>query len=257
MVLNFSEFTSKPKKQPGIIDLKDIDDSFKDIKGYGGKYKIDINGKVISIHKNYAQILRPYKIKGKGGDIVDLCIYGKYKSWRVYTLVKNTFGEDTANYEGYVPLKDFEGLYLINNVGDIITLGNGKINKVVKPLAKSDVGGYYVCTLSKNGITSQHYIHKLVANTFIPNPYNYTVINHKDENKHNNSVENLEWCTNKYNTQYSLGIKIECYDFYTEETVIYPSAKECAKNINSNYKTILQHCENKKLVNDRYVVKYG
>ena len=217
----------------------------------------DINGKVISIHKNHAQILRPYKIKGKGGDIVDLCIYGKYKSWRVYTLVKNTFGIDLSEYEGYVPLKNFENLYLINKSGNIISLGYGIINSKIKEVAQSDSDGYLVCTLAKNGITKQYYIHRLVAETFIDNPNNLPYINHKDENKYNNKVDNLEWCTHKYNIQYSLGTKIECYDFYTETTVIYPSAKECAKNINSNYKTILQHCENKKLVNDRYVVRYG
>ena len=43
MVFNFSKFTSKPKKQPNIISLEEINNSFVDIKGYGGKYKIDIS----------------------------------------------------------------------------------------------------------------------------------------------------------------------------------------------------------------------
>lgn len=56
-------------------------------------------------------------------------------------------------------------------------------------------------------------VHTLVADTFIPNPYNYTEINHKDENKKNNTVENLEWCTKSYNNVYNnkavkIGLKL-------------------------------------------------
>lgn len=256
MILDFSKFTNKPKRVGIRLSLDEIDDSFKDIKGYGGKYKINKEGKIISIHKNYAQVLSPYKIKGKGGDVIDLCIYGKYKSWRVYTLIKNTFGEDLNEYKDYVPLKGFENLYLINKNGNIISLGNGIFNTRVKEISKCDCDGYLICNLSKNGKTKQYYIHRLIAETFIPNPRNFPFVNHKDENKKNNTIENLEWCTAKYNVQYSLGIPIKCYDFYTEETVIYPSAHECARNIKSNYKTILQHCENKQLVNNRYTVSY-
>lgn len=52
------------------------------------------------------------------------------------------------------------------------------------------------------------YVHRLVAQAFIPNPNNYPMVNHKDENKTNNYIENLEWCTNKYNKQYSNGVTI-------------------------------------------------
>ncbi len=47
-------------------------------------------------------------------------------------------------------------------------------------------------------------VHRLVAKAFIPNPNNYPCVNHKDENKSNNHADNLEWCTYKYNVQYSL-----------------------------------------------------
>lgn len=257
MVLDFSKFTSKPKRQPNIIPLEEVNKSFKDVIGYGGKYKVDITGRVISIHKNYAQILRPYKIKGKGGDVVDLCFYGKYKSYRVYTLVKNAFGIDLSKYEGYVPLKNFENIYLINKSGNIISLGNGIINTKIKEVAKSDCEGYLVCTLSKNGTTKQYYIHRLVAETFIPNPDNLPCVNHKDENKSNNNVDNLEWCTFKYNSQYSLGNTINCYDLYDKSIITYNSAIDCARIIKCNYKTVLKYCKLDKPINNRYIVRYG
>lgn len=59
--------------------------------------------------------------------------------------------------------------------------------------------GYFLVN-AKGGKAEQ--IHRLVALTFIPNPNNYTEVNHKDENKGNNCVENLEWCTHKYNSSY-------------------------------------------------------
>ena len=68
-------------------------------------------------------------------------------------------------------------------------------------LSQHDNGhGYMSVTLgSKHG---QKYVHRLVAKAFIPNPLNLPQVNHKDENKKNNCVENLEWCTGKYNCNY-------------------------------------------------------
>lgn len=63
--------------------------------------------------------------------------------------------------------------------------------------------GYPIIGLSKNGKLNTRTIHRLVAETFIENPNNYTVINHKDCNKKNNNVNNLEWCTQKHNVRES------------------------------------------------------
>lgn len=59
--------------------------------------------------------------------------------------------------------------------------------------------GYPIISLSKNGKLKTKTIHRLVAETFIPNPNNYKVINHIDCDKTNNNVNNLEWCTQKHN----------------------------------------------------------
>lgn len=57
--------------------------------------------------------------------------------------------------------------------------------------------------LYKNGKAKKIKMHRLVAETFIPNPNNYPCVNHKDENKLNNCVDNLEWCTYSYNNSYN------------------------------------------------------
>lgn len=108
-------------------------------------------------------------------------------------------------------LELFEGLKIkVYNNGQIKTLNhinirkNGRIDnrkgKVLKP--KIDKYGYQVITLSKNGIRKSYTIHQLVAKAFIPNPKNKKTINHKDGNKLNNKVENLEWTTEKENQQH-------------------------------------------------------
>lgn len=66
-----------------------------------------------------------------------------------------------------------------------------------------DNNGYAgVELISDEGISKRILVHRLVALAFIPNPNNYPIINHKDENKRNNNVDNLEWCTYKYNVNY-------------------------------------------------------
>lgn len=63
--------------------------------------------------------------------------------------------------------------------------------------------GYPIIGLSKNGKLRTRTIHRLVAETFIDNPNNYSIINHKDCNKTNNNINNLEWCTQKHNVRES------------------------------------------------------
>ena len=76
-------------------------------------------------------------------------------------------------------------------------------NKFLKP---SYSGGYLTVELfSERGKSRRILVHRLVAMAFIPNPYNYPQVNHKDENKTNNNVDNLEWCTAKYNMNYGTG----------------------------------------------------
>lgn len=102
-------------------------------------------------------------------------------------------------------IQGFEGLYEVSNYGNVRSLKFGKI-KYLKPA--KDGGGYYFVILCKNGIVKHFKVHRLVANAFIENPNGYNEINHIDEDKTNNKVENLEWCTHKYNKRYSCAKKV-------------------------------------------------
>ena len=97
----------------------------------------------------------------------------------------------------------YEGLYKININGDILSLHSKK-----EKLIKSGINkGYKRVLLCKNKKHKNCLVHRLVAITFIPNIYNYPQINHKNENKLDNNVSNLEWCTAQYNAKYGTRLK--------------------------------------------------
>lgn len=93
-------------------------------------------------------------------------------------------------------IPNFEN-YLISECGDIYSTCRGKIHQM-KPWADSR-NLYVQIGLSKNGKVYKKLIHRLVAETYIPNPYNLPEVNHKDRNTQNNCVNNLEWCTRREN----------------------------------------------------------
>lgn len=105
--------------------------------------------------------------------------------------------------EIFVPIKGYEELYEISSSGRVKGI---KRNRFLT-LKNTDCG-YLKVNLSKpygdkKGHSLRTFIvHRLVAEAFIPNPDNLPCVNHKDENKHNNSVDNLEWCSHAYNDNY-------------------------------------------------------
>ena len=95
--------------------------------------------------------------------------------------------------------------YMVSNLGNVKSLYNNRHKiyreKILKP--HKDGNGYLMVNLCGGIRKMKSYrIHKLVSNTFIPNPNKFPQVNHKDENKENNCVENLEWCNAMYNTNY-------------------------------------------------------
>lgn len=102
-------------------------------------------------------------------------------------------------------IKGYEGLYQISNSGKVKSFRrSSKYGSPDEMILKPQLinSGYEVVTLYSHTRRSKFQIHRLVAETFIPNPYNFPCVNHKDENKLNNCVDNLEWCTYQYNNNY-------------------------------------------------------
>ena len=96
-------------------------------------------------------------------------------------------------------IKGFEGHYQVSNLGRVKSLKRGK-ERILKP--GRDTYGYLRVILWKNNKMKMCYIHRLVAQAFLPNPQNLPQINHKNEDKTDNKVENLEWCDSRYNNNY-------------------------------------------------------
>lgn len=96
-------------------------------------------------------------------------------------------------------IKNYEGLYKISNLGKV-----KRISSKERFIKETDNGnGYKLVGLSKNNKRKNYYVHRLVAEAFIPNLNSFKEINHIDNNKSNNKVNNLEWCNRSYNVKYS------------------------------------------------------
>lgn len=113
--------------------------------------------------------------------------------------------------EVWKDIKDYEGLYQVSNMGRVKSLertvrnGRGYYKTVSEKIKKGkDNGhGYLQVSLCKDGRKKWYRINRLVAQAFLPNPNNLPIINHKDEDKYNNHMDNLEWCSHSYNNTYN------------------------------------------------------
>ena len=101
--------------------------------------------------------------------------------------------------EIWKPIKDYEGLYMVSNWGRVKSIKFGK-EIILKQWTSSN--GYSQVNLCKNGKVKNYKVHRLVAEAFLDNTDNLPEVNHKDEDKQNNNVENLEWCSAKYNSNF-------------------------------------------------------
>lgn len=114
--------------------------------------------------------------------------------------------------ETWKNIPGYENLYQVSNLGNVKSVdrivrqwnGYNYSEKIYKGtiLKQYDNKGYKRVLLYKNGKVKNYFVHRLVAQVFIPNPQKLSQVNHKDENKINNNVENLEWCSSTYNINY-------------------------------------------------------
>lgn len=151
-----------------------------------------------------------------------------------------------ASEQAWKDVEGYEGLYKINNFGDVYSLIK---HKILSP--SKHKRGYHLVLLTKNKQHKQHYVHRLVAKAFIPNPQNKIEVNHKDGNKINNSVDNLEWCTRTENSEHAYlnGLRamqcktpVEALDLSNGYTCVYPSMSEASRRTGINIGNISRCC---------------
>jgi hypothetical protein len=101
--------------------------------------------------------------------------------------------------EMWLPIKSWEGLYEISNKGRVKSLRKNILLKEIE-----DNYGYLVIHLRNSPLSKIYKIHRLVAEAFIPNPFNKRTVNHIDLNKKNNNINNLEWSTHLENNNHAI-----------------------------------------------------
>ena len=161
--------------------------------------------------------------------------------------------------EIFKEIAGYEGLYEVSNLGNVRRVaGKGcKETRVLKPWKTKD--GYMSVNLCKDGNRKDYLVHRLVAQAFIPNPDNLPEVNHIDENKENNQVNNLEWCDHKQNcnhgtrNQRSAEVRIndsKQSDIVLQMTLDYTlvkewsSVRECGRN-GFSISVVSRCCNNK------------
>ncbi len=169
--------------------------------------------------------------------------------------------------EEWRDIKGYEGLYQVSNLGRVKSLkkktfaginGGIYITRKERILNYSkDHKGYLRVNLCINKISKKYFVHRLVAGTFLDNPNNLPQVNHKDENKENNYVSNLEYCTQKYNVNYgSRTEKTRKKVICLETGIKYESITEAEKTLNIANQSIVACCKGKRKTAGGYSWKY-
>lgn len=154
-------------------------------------------------------------------------------------------------------IKGYEGLYAVTSCGRVWSYRNNRFLKAIK----NTKTGYWYVNLYKNKVATKYYIHRLVAEAYIPNINNLPEINHKSEDKSQNFANNLEWCDRTYNINYAtrneraakaLSVQIYCIEL----NEIFNSSHDAARQLNINQGHIWECCNGKRKTEGGYHWSY-
>lgn len=191
----------------------------------------------------------------------------EYQSITVKKVNKKPNIDNEQNLNEEITIGNFKGKkisnftkYLISKEGQVYSTKTNKIK-----IAEINQNGYCRIELSNESGKKKFYAHRLVAEAYIPNPNNYNQVNHKDLNKHNNNVDNLEWCSEAMNMQHNADNKPENsrkvlqFDLVDENKLIgtYNSVKEASEKTNTNKTSIIHCCSGKYKKAGEYIWKYA
>lgn len=168
------------------------------------------------------------------------------------------------------PIEGFEGLYEISNFGQV---RNNKGEILKHGIKRTNCTCYKNVRLWKDGKYHNKYVHRLIAEAFIPNPENLPFINHKDEDGTNNLIENLEWCTREYNVNYGTARERQAkkirgtvsekrkpviqYSLDGNIVAYHPSITLAAEDISGSTSAISQVCNGKRRSYKGFLWKYA
>lgn len=162
--------------------------------------------------------------------------------------------------EKWKPVLGYEDHYIVSNLGHVFSLYRNKSVRIRKSLR-----GYGQVNLSKNGVLTTYRVHRLVATHFVPNPNNYTEVNHINENKLDNRAENLEWCSRSYNVNYGdrtekqkakVSIPVVQLSLSGEQIAVFPSGIQASRELNISSSGISECCRGKRKTLGGYRWKY-
>jgi hypothetical protein len=171
-------------------------------------------------------------------------------------------GNEVETLETWRSVRDFEGVYEVSNLGRVKSLNYRNTGKpgIITPMHRN-CDKYLRIALSKKGKKEYRYLHRIVAESFLSNPYNFPEVNHLDTDPRNCKVSNLEWCTRQHNVNYyktrlNRSKKVEVYDAVTNELISsHASVASCAACLQTNDSYVSYLIRNNKTYKG-YILKY-